>query len=71
MYNAIECLKIKMHKINSIRIVTTKVPAIELDYADTLTKTMKTVIFSMLSDHNVQQTLLAIKRLKKEGELAI
>ena len=63
--------RFSMSKIESLRIITSKVPAIELEYRmkAAVGSVTKSVVFSMQSDFFTQETLVAIKRMKKLGKL--
>lgn len=61
-----QVLQISMSSIESLRIITSRVPAIELTHKSD--RIEKTIAFSMQSDYFTQQTLVAIKRLKKLGK---
>ena len=63
-----EPIKIPLSSIQNLRIINGKVPAIELEYTGK-DKEIESVFFSMMSDYNVQETLVQLKRLKKEGRL--
>ena len=54
-----------MDVVESIRIITSRIPAIELEYS--VHGLTKTVAFSLMSDFQTQEALIAIKRLKKIG----
>mmetsp|Transcript_37630 Transcript_37630/g.45789 ORF Transcript_37630/g.45789 Transcript_37630/m.45789 type:complete len:131 (+) Transcript_37630:568-960(+) len=54
-----------MSSIESIRIITSRIPAIELEYR--VNGFIHTVAFSLMSDYQTQEALIAIKRLKKLG----
>lgn len=57
--------KIEMKNLVSLRIINGRVPALELEVKRDNKK--KKVWFSMMSDYNVQDTLMHLKRLKKSG----
>lgn len=50
-----------------MRIINEKVPAIELEYKKSGDKKEQSVYITMMSDDSVQETLIQLKRLKKEG----
>lgn len=54
-----------MKNLVSLRIINGRVPALELEVKRDNKK--KKVWFSMMSDYNVQDTLMHLKRLKKSG----
>lgn len=58
-----------MDVVESIRIITSRIPAIELEYS--VHGLTKTVAFSLMSDFQTQEALIAIKRLKKIGRQRI
>ena len=60
--------EIEMKDIVSLRIINEKIPAIELEFKNT-DGVKRSVFFSMMSDDSVQDTLIQLKRLKKEGQL--
>ena len=60
--------EIEMKDIVSLRIINEKIPAIELEFKND-DGVKRSVFFSMMSDDSVQDTLIQLKRLKKEGQL--
>ena len=60
--------EIEMKDIVSLRIINEKIPAIELEFKN-IDGVKRSVFFSMMSDDSVQDTLIQLKRLKKEGQL--
>ena len=54
-----------MKNLASLRIINGRVPALELEVKRDNKK--KKVWFSMMSDYNVQDTLMQLKRLKKNA----
>jgi len=57
--------RLKMDQVESLRIITSRVPAIELEYRTETDGSLRQVVFSMQSDYFTQETLNAMKRLKK------
>lgn len=57
--------RIEMKNLASLRIINGRVPALELEVKRDNKK--KKVWFSMMSDYNVQDTLMQLKRLKKNA----
>ena len=59
--------QIDMRNIDSLRIINGKVPTLELEHKAAAGMQSRRTFFSMTSDYNMQETLMQLKRLKKEG----
>ena len=59
--------QIDMRNIDSLRLINGKVPTIELEHKVQANMHSRRTFFSMTSDYNMQETLMQLKRLKKEG----